>query len=204
MTDLDEEAKRLAAAHPWAATGATETHRTDWQPQHAVPRRPAVPKPTDADIEARVAADLAAIDRELDPQASRVFGGLLTRPWQDVARYQMTATDVLRQQDWFASPQHWNYVFNTNPDPLTGGWIHDDFDTIDATQWSAIRCHAEKLARLEASYGFGTSSFRITEDEADRYRTPKQRKPKTYVAPGRKAGRTWIARLEQSKQARKR
>lgn len=181
MTDLDKEAKRLAAAHPWAGT-ATETHRTDWQPQHAVPRRPAPYRPTDETIELQVAADLARIDRELDPQAPPAW-----------------------TRNWYASPQHWNYVFHTSVrfDQNLGAQMHDDFDTIDATQWNAIRRHAEKLARLDATYGFGTSSFRLDEDEADRYRTLKQRKPKTYVAPGRKAGRTWIARLEQSKQSKR-
>ena len=175
MTDLDEEAKRIAASHPWASAGATETRRTDWQPQRAVPRRPAAPKVHAIDIEARVAADLAAIDRELDPQASRVFGDLLTRPWPGV-------------QDWFAA--NWQDAYATV-----------DLGVIDN---AAARRAMAKMARLTFSYLTGAPPFRLDDDEVDRYRTPKQRTPKTYVAPGRKAGKTWIARLEQSKQARKR
>ena len=152
MTDLDEEAKRLAAAHPWASTGATETHRTDWQPQHAVPRRPAPYRPTDATIEARVAADLAAIDRELDPQAK---------------------------------PDVW------------GMWL-DEVHPIDVHLMKKLQRHFAKTRHL--------SGLHSTDARGDVIYTPappKQRKPKTYVAPGRKLGRTWVARLEQSKQARK-
>lgn len=152
--NLDEETERLLSLHPAVRAGAQPNYAdVHWQPQHAVPRRPTVAKPTDWEIESRVLADIAAIDRELDPQAEK--------------------------GDWWIT-------------------IHDaDLGVIDRDLWDKLHRHFGKARRLSGMYS--------TDARGDVVYTPtppKQRKPKTYVAPGRKAGRTWIARLEQSKRAR--
>ncbi len=171
--DLDEEAKRLAAAHPWAGTGATETHRTHWQPQHAVPRRPTVAKPLDADIEARVAADIAAIDREVDPHEPDPHGwGIADAVAHGAHPYAV---------NWYMPRGKELFRVSLNP-------FHMDLD--------GARRAMRRLSIKVTTDARGDVIYTPT--------PPKQRKPKTYVAPGRKAGRTWIARLEQSKQARKR
>jgi beta-phosphoglucomutase-like phosphatase (HAD superfamily) len=66
----------------------------------------------------------------------------------------------------------------------------------------ASRMHRamEKTARLTSMYSAGTPSWVGYDMGAPK--PAKQRKPKTYVTPGRKQGKTWIARLNQSKEAR--
>ena len=155
--NLDDEARRLAAAHPMAKWPDAERHATAWQPDRAVPRRPAVVKLPDWEIESRVMADLAAIDRELDPQAQEPF-------------------DPMR----LASMQ-------------TVGGVR------------SVRFGGS--GKVVIAHTITLSLENIALDYGHEYAPPKprkQRKPKTYVAPGRKQGRTWIARLEQSRQARAR
>ena len=59
--NLDDEAERIAALHPcagWSIFGRVGP----WQPEHAVPKRPPRERLTEAQIENRVAMDLAAMD----------------------------------------------------------------------------------------------------------------------------------------------
>jgi hypothetical protein len=169
--NLDEEADRLAAAHPWARTGAVERSATQWQPQHAVPRRPTVAKPLDWEIESRVMADLAAIDRELDPQ---------TQAFDPVQLASMQTVGGVRS----VRNGHWG-------DPAT--WTVD----LSAPAGKLVIAHTITMSRENFAFDYG-------HQYAPAPAPPKQRKPKTYVVPGRKQGKTWIARLEQSKQARAR
>jgi len=68
--ELRDEAWRLARKHlHWGVP--LDLDEVQWQPQHAVPRHPRRDAMTDAEIDARVAADLAHIDHELDPRGPR-------------------------------------------------------------------------------------------------------------------------------------
>ncbi len=216
--DLDDEAKRLAAAHPWAGT-QPEREAVAWMPQHAVPMPPRRHVLTDQTIELQVAADIARMDRELDPhhkitkadmdavmdalrahqQDQRAaMAAVPTRP-----AHNMTATQVLAQRDdgmrrlramsnpWGTHVQDWvaqNFV-DAYADPHRYTYVVDPAAVapdpeLEALQWRMT----EKMRRLAGMYATGTPSW-VGYDLAAPT-PPKQRK-------------TWIARLEQSKRAKR-
>jgi hypothetical protein len=178
--DIDDEAERLAAAHPWAGTGwAQEREAVPWMPQHAVPRHPKQARyvPTPETVELQIAADIARIDQELDPQAppqSKVFGNLLNNPWPSVS-------------GWFEQ----NFV-DAYTDPL---WVqvHVDFGTIEVDQWQAIALKMSRRMLNPPKPGPGRPK------QAKTYETPNRRAKRSV-----KANMSWIDRAKQSADARKR
>lgn len=174
--DLYDEAERLARAHPDYGYGDPDRHTSQWMPQHAVPRHKTRPPMSRIDleyVERRVQADLDVIDRELDLIPTMDD---LERTLTELQAYERDRTVVLNTPRTWPGVQDWFALNLQDAYSFTAdAWITDQHDNVQIID------------------------FKTSQD-----RTPgpgKQRKPKTYVALGRKQGKTWIARLNQSKEA---
>lgn len=170
--DLHDEAERLAQAHPQYGF-PPDRHTSDWLPQHAVPRYK--PRPPMSHI------DLAYIERRVQADIDAIDRELDP---QEPPRSKVFGNLLVM-------PENFQDAHSFTAD----AWVFDphgnvqiiDFKTVDLV--SRMHRAMEKTARLSGMYSTGAP------------KPPKQRKPKTYVAPGRRQGKTWIARLNQSKEA---
>lgn len=178
--NIDDEAERLARVAGWEKHHPLQTVRRDaYQPEHRAPRRPKPIKEDEAVLRARADADLQAMWDQDDGKTTRVFGGLLDG-MDDMHVDLQHAQRALMQRALHDLAAYG--VSTLMRVPMGLGKSRD--------MWEA---KLRESPPLFAGFDFAREPLK-----------PRDPPPqKTYVQPGKRPGRTWIARLEQSKKAKR-
>ncbi len=208
--DIDDEAERLARAHPWAGM-AQEREAVAWQPQHAVPRHRKPERLTPLEkfhIEDRVEADIARIDAELSPEGAEMRQ-LVGDSWMGIDFGQDAGDHTIKTT---ITDQHGMTYIGHVPlrivaPPLAVGAYHQaagrqargNIGTMYADDHEQWHNNMQALSRRLTNALHAPKPGPGRPKQAKTYETPNRRAKRSV-----KANMSWIDRAKQSADARKR